>query len=146
MLIIIIIHPNLPKILIKQLKKSLPRILHCTMPPYQKMLLLEVLVTYQKAFNGKLYTGKVIEIRSGAANGLDRRCIYNAGDSGDLSVADLKLLASSDPNKNNIRASTSMPMLTFNNKLGDEGSAVKNVLRGYLYRRGRNCYGGGRYN
>eukprot|EP00957_Ditylum_brightwellii_P055561 4210841-Ditylum_brightwellii.AAC.1 len=54
-----------------------------------------------KKFNdGIYYTGKVVKVRLGAANGLDQQCVYEDEDSEDLSVAELELLASSDPNHN----------------------------------------------
>lgn len=89
----------------------------------------EVGYTFRKKFGSKFFIGKVVEIRLQAEGGLDQRCVYEDGDGEDLSVADLELLASSDPinNNNNNRTSTSMPVLTFNNKSADEGSIGMNV-------------------
>ncbi len=53
--------------------------------------------TFRKRFDEGWFTGKVVEIRPGAANDKDRRCLYEDGDVEDLSLAELKILAKLDP-------------------------------------------------
>lgn len=53
--------------------------------------------TFRKRFHEGWFTGKVVRIRLGAANDKDRRCHYEDGDEEDLSLAELKRLASLDP-------------------------------------------------
>ena len=48
---------------------------------------------FRKKFDDGWYSGEVIEIRPGAAKGKDRRCLYEDGDSEDLSLAVLRRLA-----------------------------------------------------
>lgn len=52
---------------------------------------------FRKQFDAGWFTGKVTEIRPGAANGYDRRCVFSDGDIEDLRVRDLELLAKIDP-------------------------------------------------
>ncbi|KAL7543787.1 hypothetical protein ACHAXR_013379 [Thalassiosira sp. AJA248-18] len=63
-----------------------------------KVKLGDVGYEFRKKFDSGWYTGKVTEIRPLAANGYDRRCIYSDGDIEDLSLQDLELLATLDPN------------------------------------------------
>ena len=84
---------------------------------------------FNKEFNGKLYAGVVVEIRLGADNGSDRRCVYADGDLEDLTKAELESFATSHPSNDNnntdhTSTSASMPALKFNNKTGAEISTT----------------------
>ena len=48
---------------------------------------------FRKKFDDGWYSGEVTELRPGAAKGKDRRCLYEDGDSEDLSLAVLRRLA-----------------------------------------------------
>ena len=48
---------------------------------------------FRKQFDDGWYSGEVIELRPGAAKGKNRRCLYEDGDSEDLSLAELRRMA-----------------------------------------------------
>ena len=52
--------------------------------------------TFRKQFDAGWFTGKVVKIRPGAALNKDRRCLYEDGDEEDLSLQELKILATLD--------------------------------------------------
>ena len=53
---------------------------------------------FRKKFAEGWFTGKVVEIISGAELGKDRRCLYEDGDAEDLSLEELEMLATLDKN------------------------------------------------
>lgn len=53
---------------------------------------------FRKEFDSGWFTGTVIQIRPLAEGGKDRRCVYDDGDSEDLSLIELQTLAILDPN------------------------------------------------
>lgn len=65
--------------------------------PKKQVSIGDVGYTFRKRFDEGWFTGKVVRIRPGAANDQDRRCLYEDGDEEDLSLAELKRLASLDP-------------------------------------------------
>eukprot|EP00985_Skeletonema_marinoi_P012219 scaffold5861_cov127-Skeletonema_marinoi.AAC.1 len=65
--------------------------------PKKEVSLGDVGYTFRKKFNEGWFTGKVVKIRPGAAHDKDRRCLYEDGDEEDLSLDELKILASLDP-------------------------------------------------
>jgi len=65
--------------------------------PKKEVSVGDVGYTFRKKFNEGWFTGKVVKIRPGAAHDKDRRCLYEDGDEEDLSLEELKILASLDP-------------------------------------------------
>jgi len=82
----------------------------------------EVGYEFRKQFDEGWFTGKVVKIRPGAAHGKDRRCLYEDGDTEDLSLAELRTLAKRDPNNNNNNKSSRVKVSTTSSASGNNST------------------------